>query len=496
MKSSPFLSKTKYLVGLQCPKLLWVYYNAKQEIPEASESQQAIFDQGHLVNQFAHRLFPDGVEVQGSTEFDRIIEESKKLLPQRKTLFEPALQYRNAYARADVLKPNNDGSWDIYEVKSSGGVKDLYYSDIAFQKYCYEGAGLKIRRSNIIHINGDYVRRGEIDPEGLFTVVDVTKEIKGTAKEIEKNIDRMLDIIGKRLRPEIKIGRQCSSPYECPLMDACWEHIPEDSVFILNRIRSDKAFAFIGEGFIKATDVPQERLATLTHRIVSKCHTEKKVHADLKALKGFLRQLELPIYFIDFETIGAAVPLYDGSSPFQQVPFQFSLHIWKGWDKKPVHHAFLAEGRDDPRPEFLERLKSLIGPKGTVVAYNMEFERRCLKESAEEYQEYQKWFEKVDRRFVDLMAPFRRFDYYNPMQMGKYSIKSVYPALTGGSYKEMEISGGGQASSEYGRVTFTEGVTEKEKRRIYDGLLEYCKLDTQAMIDILKVLKTVAESGS
>jgi polyhydroxyalkanoate synthesis regulator phasin len=488
-KTLTFLSKTKYIAGLQCPKLLWVYYNAKQEIPEITESQQAIFDQGHLVNEFARRLFPGGSEVPGRTEFDRILKETQKLLPRRPILFEPAFQYKTAYARPDVLKPNKDGSWDIYEVKSSGGAKNIYYLDIAFQKYCYEGAGLKIRRSHIVHINTDYVRRGEIDPEALFTVVDVTKEIQGTAEEIEKNIARMLDIIDKRSRPEIKIGKQCSHPYECPLTDACWEHIPEDSVFILNRIRSDKAFGFINEGFIKATDVPQERLTTLTHQIVSKCHKEKKAHVDQKAIKGLLKQLEFPLYFIDFETVGAAVPLYEGSRPFQQVPFQFSLHVWDGWDKKPVHHAFLAEGRGDPRPEFLKKLRSLIGPKGTVLAYNVDFERRCLKESAEEYPEYQEWFKDVDSRFVDLMVPFRRFDYYDPKQMGRYSIKSVYPALTGGSYKEMEISDGGQASGEYERVTFTDGVSEKEKRRIYDGLLEYCKLDTQAMIDILKVLQ-------
>ena len=485
----PFLSKTKYIAGLQCPKLLWVYYNSKEEIPEITASQQQVFDQGHLVNEYAHRLFPGGIEVPGRTEYGKILAETQKLLAQKKTLFEPAFQYKNAYARPDVLKPNKDGSWDIYEVKSSGGTKDIYYLDIAFQKYCYEGAGLKIRRSHIVHINTDYVRRGEIDPEVLFTIVDVTKEIKGIAGEIEKNIARMLDIIDKRSRPEIKIGKQCDSPYPCPMTDACWEHIPEDSVFILNRIRSDKAFGFINEGFLKATDVPQERLTTLTHQIVSKCHTEKTRHIDLKAIKGFLKQLEFPLYFIDFETVGAAVPLYEDSSPFQQVPFQFSLHIWTGWDQKPAHHAFLAEGRGDPRSEFLQKLRSLIGPKGNLVAYNMPFEIGRLKECVEVFPEHRDWFREIESRFIDLMVPFRRFDYYDPKQMGRYSIKAVYPALTGGSYKEMEISDGGQASSEYGRVTFTDGIPEKEKRKVYDGLLEYCKLDTQAMIDILKVLR-------
>jgi hypothetical protein len=368
-------------------------------------------------------------------------------------------------------------------------VKDVYYPDVAFQKYCYEGAGLKIRKCHIIHINTDYVRRGDVDPKAIFTIVDVTDEVDKIIGEVEGNLKSMINLLQKEKKPEIKIGLQCGNPYECVLKETCWSCLPKDNLFLLSKIQRKKAFAMIDSGILTIQDVPAAQLTSAIHQIQRRCHLKNEKHIDTAAIRALLSTVEFPVYFLDFESVAAAIPLYDGSKPFQQIPFQFSLHIYSDWDKKPVHHAFLFEGRNDPRPELLKHLKSLIGKKGSIVAYNMNFEKRCLQESAEEYPEYQKWFEEIEPRFLDLMKPFQKFDYYDPKQRGRYSIKFVYPALVGGSYEGMEISDGGQASREYGRVTFKEGVSEEEKRRVYDGLLEYCALDTQAMIDVLDVLK-------
>ena len=236
-------------------------------------------------------------------------------------------------------------------------------------------------------------------------------------------------------------------------------------------------------------DVPPASLKSTSHQVVYKCHVENKIHVDPAAVRAFITQLKFPVHFIDFETVGAAIPLYDGTRPYQQVPFQFSLHILRGPDRELEHHAFLAEGAGDPRPEFLKRLKALIGPKGSIVAYNLSFEQGRLQESVDAYPDYKDWLNGIDGRFLDLMTPFQKFDYYNPKQLGRYSIKSVYPALIGGSYDGMTISDGSQASREYARVTFSDGVPEEDRRLVYDGLLEYCKLDTQAMIDVLDVLR-------
>ncbi len=484
------LSKSKYLQGLQCPKLLWMSYHAKDQFPEIDPQTQAIFDQGHEVTALAQTLFPGGLEIEGVKDFEAILKKTQELLPQRKPLFEAALRYKNTFARPDVLTPNKDGSWDLYEVKSSTQVKDVHYEDVAFQKYCYEGAGLKIRKVYLMHINNEYVKNGPIDPEGLLNREDVTEQAQKLATQVEKRVNEMVGILNQKECPTISIGPQCNDPYDCPLEEFCWQHIPEDSVFIFNRIRKDKAFAFINEGFLRVRDVSPERLQSTSHQIIYKCHLENKIHVDPAAIREFIKQLQFPIHFIDFETLGMniAIPLYDGTRPYQQVPFQFSLHILSGPDKELEHHAFLAEGEGDPRPEFLKRLKVLIGPKGSIVAYNLSFERGRLQESADAYPDYKDWLNGIDGRFVDLMTPFQKFDYYDPKQLGRYSIKSVYPALVGESYDGMTISDGGQASREYARVTFSHGVTKEDRRRVYDGLLEYCKLDTKAMVDILNVL--------
>ena len=493
MKRKPAFSKSKYLEGLQCPKLLWMRCNAKEKFPPTDDSTQAIFDQGNLVTDLARTLFPGGIEIEGVTDYDAIIRRTQDLLPARVPLFEPAFLVESFFARPDILFPNKDDSWDIFEVKSSTKVKDVNLHDVAFQTCCYEKAGLKIRRAHLVLINVDYVRTGSVDAKALFKIEDVTKLIRPLCKQVEANLERMIRLRNQKVCPETKIGPHCSNPYDCPLQSLCWKHIPDDSVFMYNRINADKAFGFINEGLLKATDVPAERLTAATHQIVRTCHVRKKTHVDLKVMKGFLESLKFPLYLVDFETLNPAIPFYEKSSPYQQVPFQFSLHIWDDWSINPKHHAFLAEGREDPRPELLRKLKSLIGPKGSIVAFNMSFEIGCLKDSVEVYREYRESFKALEGRFVDLMVPFRQFDYYDPKQMGSYSIKAVYPALVGGSYDDMSISDGGQASREYGRVTFTDGVMEKERREVYNGLLEYCKLDTQAMIDILKVLRRSAE---
>lgn len=490
MANNPVFSKSRYLEGLQCPKLLWMRCNAKEKFPPVEEDTQAIFDQGNQVTALARTLFLGGIEIEGVADYDSIIRRTQDLLPERVPLFEPAFRVKNLFARPDILFPNKDGSWDIFEVKSSPKVKDVNLHDVAFQTCCYENAGLRIRRAHLVLINADYVRCSSVDAKTLFKIEDVTKLIRPLRKQVEVNVERLLKIREQRVRPDVKIGSQCSNPYVCPLQELCWKHIPEDSVFMYNRIKADKAFGFINEGFLKATDVPAERLTAATHQIVRACHAKKMTHVDLKVIKGFIKSLKFPLYFVDFETLNPAIPLYENSSPFQQVPFQFSLHIWEDWSIKPKHHAFLSEGREDPRPELLKKLQSLIGPKGSIVAFNMSFEIGCLKDSVEVFPEYKNWLKEIEGRFIDLMVPFRRFDYYDPKQMGSYSIKAVYPALVGRSYDNMTISDGGQASREYGRVTFTDGISEKEKRKIYDGLLEYCKLDTQAMVDILKVLKS------
>ena len=236
-------------------------------------------------------------------------------------------------------------------------------------------------------------------------------------------------------------------------------------------------------------DIPADYALSASQRVQCDCHANGEAKADPTAIKEFINELQFPIYFLDFETVGPAVPVYDQSRPYQQVPFQFSLHILPAWGKEAAHHAFLAQTQADPRPELLSKLEALIKDKGTILSYNMSFELARLRESVAVYPKYEPWFRGVEKRFMDLIVPFRKFNYYDPKQMGRTSIKNVFPALTGGTYEGLEIGDGGTASLEYGRVMFSEGIKPEDKAHVLGGLEEYCKLDTQAMIDILNVLR-------
>ena len=471
-----------------------MHYHAKDKFPPVDPGTQALFDQGHLVTELSHTLFPGGVVVDGEVhDYEGLAQKTQELLSLRKPLYEAAFKYKRTFARPDILKPNKDGSWDLFEVKSTTSVKDIHYADAAFQKYCYEGAGLKIRKVFIVFINNHFVKNGPIDPKELLVQEEITEQVEGMVEKVEDQVNRMIEIINQKKCPDVKIGLQCDDPYECPLKSVCWDFLPKESVFILNRIHKKKAFELIESGIHHIKDIPGDHPLSASQRVQCDCHANGKAKVDPSAIKEFLDQIEFPLYFLDFETLGPAVPVYDQSRPYQQVPFQYSLHILAAWGKEALHHAYLAQNRNDPRPELLSKLEALIKSKGTILSYNMSFELTRLKESVAVYPKYEPWFRGIEKRFMDLIVPFRKFDYYDPKQMGRTSIKNVYPALTGGSYEGLEIGDGGTASLEYGRVMFSDGISPQDKKRVLGGLEEYCKLDTQAMIDVLNVLKETVE---
>jgi len=244
-------------------------------------------------------------------------------------------------------------------------------------------------------------------------------------------------------------------------------------------------------GVLSLKDIPKDYELNEKHTIQVKSHLTKKPYVDKAALGTFIGKLEYPLYFLDFETIAPAVPIYDNTRPFEDVPFQFSLHVIEKEGAKPVHHSYLAPGDNDPRPEVLKRLKKLLGDQGSILAYYAEYERRCIRQAIKAYPEYVEWFVGIKKRFVDLLPPFANLMYYHPKQNGSASIKYVLPALTGITYDGMEIKDGGIARFEYMRVTFDNQVDKKDKKQVRDALEKYCELDTLAMVEILAVLKAL-----
>jgi hypothetical protein len=486
------LSKSKYLAFLQCAKLLWYNYNAKDKIPPPDAATQAIFDQGHEVGLIARELYPGGIEVGSGiidmAEVDRL---SREALMQRKPLYEAGFIHQQAYARADILVPAERTRWDLFEVKSSTEVKDINLQDLAFQWHTYAGAGVDIRKVFIVYINKMYVRKGEVDPQKLFIQADITADVEPLLKDVKKGIPAALEIISHKTEPDIPIGPQCSDPYECPLKEFCWKFLPRQNVMTLYRIGA-RGFDLLNEGVLRIMDLPAGVRLTASQAIQAKAVRTRTPQVNRSAIESFLQKLEYPCYYLDFETFGTAIPLFDDSRPYQQIPFQYSLQIQQKPGSKTQQKSFLSDGKSDPRPEVLSRLKDELGDTGSIIAYNASFERNRFAQAVQVLPSFRKWWEKTEPRLVDLLVPFRQFSYYHPDQEGSASIKAVLPALTGKGYEGMEIADGGTASLEFLRVMMTL-VSAPERERVRERLVEYCGRDTGGMVEIVEKLNSLRQ---
>ena len=484
------LSKSKYLTGLQCPKYLWMQIHEPERIPEADAITQYIFDQGHVVGEYAKKLFPGGIDIPHD-DFMGNVAATKLLLAEKKPLFEAGILYGNIYSRLDILNPVDEDEWDIIEIKSGTSVKEVYIDDVSFQKFCCEKAGLEIRNCKLGFINNRYVKNGDIDPKELFVLEDISSQVEETSEGIEERVSNLLEVISNKARPEMTIGQHCLAPYECPLRMECWGFLPENSVFDL-RGGKTKQFSLWEQGILSIRDIPDDIPLSRQQQIQKECVMTGNVHVEKQEIRQFLNKLKYPPYYLDFETFGPAIPLYDGTRPYQDIPFQFSLHVVEDEGSEPVHHSFLAEGREDPRPQILRELQKLLGSAGSIVAYNAGFEEGVLKELVEASPEYTDWLEGILTRMVDLLYPFTNFHYYNASQKDTASLKKVLPAVTGKGYEEMGIGAGMDASAAFARIMRGD-ATQEEISRVRADLLKYCKLDTEGMIWVVDKLKEVSD---
>ncbi len=490
--SGVFLSKSKFLNGLQCPKLLWYAIHKPSAFPEPGPAVQAAFDQGNQVGELARTLFPGGIKLE--REHNPLAQSRKSLeaAKARKPLFEAGFVFGRAYALADILVPVAANRWDLIEVKSSTGVREEHLLDTAYQRWTYEGAGLSINNCSVMYLDREYVREEKLEPEKLLAQQDVTSQTLELVPQVIREAARLRQVLDQKQAPEIKIGPQCRTPHECPLMEMCWGFLPqEDGVFSLVS-GTQKAFRWMGQGILSLAGLPEKAKLSPKQAIQVGCVRSKQPYADKKGIKIFLGGLAYPLYFLDFETMGLAIPPYSRSSPYENIPFQYSLFVVKEKGARPQGHAYLAPGDIDPRPEILKQLKSLLGAKGSIVAYNDAFEKGVLRDSAEAYPQYKNWAARTNKRMADLLEPFRRFLYYHPAQQGSASLKAVLPCLTSLSYEGMGIANGAVATSDYCRVTFGQTVDPRDKEAVRANLEKYCDLDTAGMIEIVEKLRELA----
>lgn len=488
------LSKSQYMRGRQCVKSLWLYRHRKDLIHETSPEQQMIFDQGKEIGRLARKRYPGGTLIESDhRQIREAVEKTQAALKNGAgAVFEAAVIFDNVLVRTDILAANKNGTWDLIEVKGATEVKDEYLPDLAVQTFVLKGAGVPVRKSILLHINSDYARAGEIDVDDLFTAVDLTNDVADVLKEVASNVKNFHAIVASRQTPKIDIGPHCSDPYDCDFIDHCWKHIPDYSIYNLVRISQKKIELLTDKGILKIKDIPVDFALTASQQIQVDVEKSGKPHIDESAIREFLSGLSYPLYFLDFETINPAIPPYDGVHPYQQIPFQCSIHKLETENARPQNADFLGDGKSDPRPNVIKCIIDTIGSRGTILAYNSQFENTRLEELADAFPKYARQLRVVAERLIDIAQPFRKSHFVHPKFRGSWSIKSVLPVLVPDmTYDNMAVAHGGEAQLAYFNLMYGK-PTDSDRRKIIRDLRDYCRQDTLAMVKILHVLKQKA----
>lgn len=490
--SSHLLSKSSFIRGVQCEKHLYLYKYHYKEMDQLSDMQKAIFKRGTDVGKLAQQLYPNGIDASPATQFEYVkaVKLTKELLEKKqKVIYEASFNFSDVLVVADIVV-NDKSGLKVYEVKSSTSISETYIRDAALQYWVISNSGHKIKDFSITYINNQYVRKGKLDLIELFITESVLKLILPLQKWVGENVERFKKTLSRETIPKIDIGEHCYDPYTCGFYEYCRKHIPKNSVFDLSGVHLNKKYDFYREGIIKLEDIPANAKLSQTAKLQLDVYKSKKVIVDKKAIKDFLSDLKYPLYFMDFESFQPAVPIFDNSKPYMQIPFQYSLHYKKNKKNKIDHFKFLAETVNDPRIKFIENLLHDTKSEGDILTYNKSFEVLRLKEIAEAYPKYKKEIEERINRVKDLMIPFQKKYYYTLKMQGSYSIKYVLPALIPElSYKDLEINEGGLASIAFESLYYLTDLMRIADTRT--NLLEYCKLDTFAMVKLLEKLESI-----
>lgn len=498
MAVEPKISKSQFIRGLQCPKNLWLYRHKKELAPEIDSQKQALFDTGHDIGELAKAYFNGGVEVTESyKEIAAAATTTQKFISEgHDIIFEATAVHPidGSYSRIDILKkvPGTD-QWDLIEVKSSTSVKDYHVDDMSFQYHVFYNAGFRIRACYMMVIDNTYVRQGAIDPSQLFMMEDISPLVFSKQGEVENVAGQLGYILERKDEPDVSIGARCFAPFECDYKAHCWKHVPEYSVYnVFTKAKADEVVK--RHSTFDLAKLASDLLPTGNKGIDVASFLSGKTHIQPALIKSFLANLRYPLYFLDYETLMPAIPLFDGTRPFQQIPFQFSVHIQESPGRELVHKEYLHKQKTDPRPDLVRNLVDACGLDGTVIVYNQAFEMARNNELAQEFPQYAAALDAINGRMLDLLVPFRSRWAYHPKQNGSASIKAVLPAFTDLTYEGMEIDNGGEASLQY--LMFMQGkLSDEDSKTLWKNLDAYCGQDTYAMKVLLNVLeKSVQEN--
>lgn len=520
MKTS--LSKSRYTKYCQCPKGLWLSVNKPDEAT-VDAGVEARFAEGNVVGDLAMSLFGDFVEVttiqDERLDLNAMIARTREEMERgTEVICEASFSYNDGtgsnYCAVDILRKTADG-WAIYEVKSTTShmadvatmSKELvdkvekYAKDIAFQKWVLVQCGVKVTGTYLVTLNSDYVRQGDLDVQQLFNIINMQELVENEYLKVPAQ-QRLAHTVLQGDEPQKGIGMHCSDPYQCAFWSYCTHQVGLDlendntTVFDLYRMSAKKKFDLFDQGKVTFEDVRYEKL-NAKQQVQVECTLNGTEHIDKQGIQEFLDKVTYPLYFLDFETMQQVLPQYDGTKPYQQITFQYSLHYIEHEGGELKHTAFLAPSDGtDPRRALAEALCRDIPTDSCIMAYNDPFEKGRIKEMAEAYPDLAAHLMNLHGNIIDLLLPFRDGHCYTPAMGGSFSIKSVLPALFPDdeelNYHNLNplVQNGGHAMTIFPKIKDMPAAEAHEAR---EALLDYCHLDTLAMVRVWERLLEVVK---
>lgn len=485
---TPRLSKSRINAFLQCPKRLWLEVN-KPELKEVSASTETAFAIGHRVGEVARAQHPKGVLVGHDTDLSAAVAQTTGLLKAspRLPIFEATFRHEGVLVRADLMLPVAKG-WHMAEVKSSGQPKPYHLNDLAVQAWVTKEAGVPVARATVRHVDTSFVYPGGGDYRGLLVDTDLGAELKEQLPQVPQWVKSARDML-RGGEPARDVGVHCEDPFPCPFHGYCESKSPPAPAYPVGLLpgKGKKLAAQLqAEGFADLTKVPADRVTDAKLRRIRDATVTGVVFRDAAGAAKALRAWKHPIGYLDFETISFVVPIWEGTRPYEGIPFQWSCHIVNR-EGRVEHREFLDLSGANPARACAEQLVRDLAGCRTIVAYSAGFEKGAIARLAHHVPSLRKELKELAGRIVDLL-PVVREHYYHRDMLGSYSIKAVLPTLGGAGYSDLdEVQDGMAAQRAY--VEAVHPDTKPERKVALAGMLrEYCGLDTEAMIRVAKAL--------
>ena len=492
------LSKSDYMLFLRHPAWLWLKKHDKAKLPAVDEALQALFDDGKLFETYADKLFPDAVRVGFSFEkrnYGSMPQRTKEVLQSgADTILQGRFEGEGITCIFDVLQKVGNNGYDLTEIKSSTEVKEDHILDLAFQTIVLENAGLTIRKMFVIHVNNEYVRNGKININEMTAIDEITEQVRAQIDFTKEQIQKALAVMNSSLPPSFSPRHVGIGPLSewMAIYETLFPQTHSHSIYKLGRLNPQLVGQLEDLGIKHIADIPDTLELHIKQKLQIQVTKENKRIVDKKNIQEFLAKLVFPLYFFDYETFSTVIPPFDGIRPYQQVPFQYSLHIIDKPGGIMTHKEFLHMHNSHPGLPLLQQLKKDIGDKGTVLVWYEPFEKGRNTELGEMFPEYAAFMAELNGRIIDLMVPFSNNWFVDKDFFGSASIKKVMPVLISElSYEKLEIQEG-QTASRTWKEHVLEGKHTEKKDTLPQQLLDYCRMDTLAMVKLYTFLKNLS----